>query len=105
MIRFVLSRFAQALLVMAVVSFGSFVLFEYLGDPVENMLGQEATPAEKLELRRELGLDAPVVVRFFAFAAQILRGHLGMSYHYGRPVADLLVERAPATIEQEGIRL
>jgi peptide/nickel transport system permease protein len=99
MTRFVLSRLAQAVLVMAVVSFGSFVLFEYLGDPVENMLGQEATPAEKLELRSELGLDAPVVVRFFAFAAQILRGHLGISYHYGRPVADLLIERAPATIE------
>ena len=99
MFRFALARFAQALLVMAVVSLGSFFLFAYIGDPVENMLGQEATPAEKQALRIELGLERPAFLRFLSFAAQILHGNLGVSYRYGRPVGDLLIERAPATAE------
>ena len=99
MFRFALARFAQALLVMAVVSLGSFFLFAYIGDPVENMLGQEATPAEKQALRLELGLERPAFVRFLSFTAQILHGNLGVSYRYGRPVGDLLIERGPATAE------
>ncbi len=99
MIRFAISRAAQALLVMAIVSLGSFFLFGYIGDPVENMLGQEATPAEKEALRLELGLERPALLRFLSFLAQILQGNLGVSYKYGRPVGDLLLERAPATIE------
>lgn len=99
MMQFALSRAVQSLLVMAIVSLGSFFLFGHIGDPVENMLGQEATPAEKQALRTELGLERPAPLRFLAFVGQILEGNLGVSYRYGRPVADLLLERAPATIE------
>lgn len=96
---FVASRLAQAALVMAIVSFASFLLFQFIGDPVENMLGQEATPEEKQALRGELGLDRSIIVQFLAFAARALRGNLGVSYRQGRPVLDLLMERAPATFE------
>lgn len=99
MLRFALSRFAQALLVMAIVSLGSFFLVTFIGDPVENMLGQEATPDEKAALRLELGLERPALMRFLSFASLMLQGNLGVSYQFGRPVADLLLERAPATLE------
>jgi peptide/nickel transport system permease protein len=62
MLSFILRRLAQAVLVMLVVGMGAFSLFQYVGDPVSNMLGQDATAAQRAQLHAELGLDrsAPV---------------------------------------------
>ena len=70
-----------------------------MGDPVNNMVGQEATPAERAEMRRELGLDDSLAVQFARFLGNAATGNFGMSYRLARPVSDLIVERMPATLE------
>ena len=99
MTAFVLRRLAQALAVLAAVALIAFMLFQYVGDPVGNMLGQDATPAQRQQLRADLGLDQPVVVQFVRFAANALRGEFGISLRQGRKVSTLLAERFPATLE------
>jgi peptide/nickel transport system permease protein len=70
------------------------------GDPVQIMIGDQAvTPEQEAELRRGLGLDRPVVERFFVFLGNALQGDFGQSFYHRRPVADVIVERLPATVE------
>ena len=63
MTAFILRRLAQALVVMGVVAFIAFMLFQYVGDPVVFLLGQDARPDQIAQLRRDLGLDQPFVVQ------------------------------------------
>ncbi|UCE52915.1 MAG: ABC transporter permease [Desulfobacterales bacterium] len=99
MVLYVLKRVLQAAGVMLFVAFISFVLFNYVGDPVNNMVGQEATIEDREALRERLGLNDPVVVQFSRFVAHALEGHFGISYRLQRPVKDLIAERLPATLE------
>jgi peptide/nickel transport system permease protein len=99
MLAFILQRAAQAAGVVLVVSFVSFGLFNYVGDPVNNMVGQEASLADREQLRRDLGLDDPVVVQFVRFLGNALQGDFGLSLSLKRPVAELIAERMPATLE------
>jgi peptide/nickel transport system permease protein len=96
---FLLSRLLQAAIVLAVTAFISFALVRYIGDPVNNMAGQAATLAERKEMRRAIGLDRPVFIQFLKFAQNALSGNLGVSYRYGVPVRQLLIERLPASLE------
>jgi len=96
---FILSRLLQALPVMFVVSLLSFAMFAYVGDPVAIMLGQDYTVAQRDALVRELGLDQPFLVQFGTFLGNAIQGEFGLSYRLSRPVADLILERAPATLE------
>src|SRR5689334_9056370 len=89
----------QALLVMLAVTAIAFVMFRYVGDPVAMMSREDATPAEKAELRSSLGLDRPVIAQFGSFVGRVARGDLGNSFRNQRPVAELLAERLPATLE------
>ena len=68
------------------------------GDPVETMLGAEADPGVKAELRERLGLNDPLPVQFGAYLGNVLQGDLGTSFASRRPVADIVTERLPATI-------
>ncbi|MCX7630711.1 MAG: ABC transporter permease, partial [Geminicoccaceae bacterium] len=99
MLFYMLRRLGQAIVVMVVVSFSSFVLFDYVGDPVNNMVGQEASLADRAALRARLGLDDPLLVRFARFLVDAARGEFGISYRLRRPVAELVAERLPATLE------
>ncbi|TSE24867.1 Glutathione transport system permease protein GsiC [Tepidimonas sediminis] len=99
MLAFVLRRLLQAALVMLAVAFVAFMLFQYVGDPVLQILGQDATPEEVARVRAELGLDRPFVVQFTHFVGQALRGDFGVSLRQGVPVAQLIAERLPATLE------
>ena len=99
MLAFVLRRLAQALLVMLSVAFIAFMLFQYVGDPVTNILGQDATPAQRLQLRADLGLDQPFPVQFARFVGNAARGEFGLSLRQGRKVSSLIAERLPATLE------
>ena len=99
MLAFVLRRLFQALIVMLAVAFIAFMLFQYVGDPVTNLLGQDATEQQRVELRRELGLDQPFFVQFGHFIANALQGEFGMSLRQGRKVSTLIAERLPATVE------
>lgn len=77
----------------------AFALFNYVGDPVNLMLGQDATPEQKAELREALGLDRPFYVQFAAFVGNALRGEFGISLRQAQPVSTLIKERFPATAE------
>jgi peptide/nickel transport system permease protein len=99
MLAFVLRRLAQAVIVMLTVAFIAFMLFQYVGDPVTNLLGQDATPQQRQQLRADLGLDKPFPVQFAAFVGNALRGEFGLSLRQGRKVSSLIVERLPATVE------
>jgi peptide/nickel transport system permease protein len=99
MLAFILRRLVQAVIVMLTVAFIAFMLFQYVGDPVTNLLGQDATPEQRTQLRADLGLDKPFPVQFAAFVGNALRGEFGLSLRQGRKVSSLIVERLPATVE------
>jgi len=99
MLAFILRRFLQAIVVMLTVAFIAFMLFQYVGDPVTNLLGQDATPEQRTQLRADLGLDRPFPVQFAHFVANAARGEFGLSLKLGRKVSSLIVERLPATLE------
>jgi peptide/nickel transport system permease protein len=96
---FIVQRLFQAIIVMIVVGIISFSLFQFVGDPVNNMLGPEGTTEQREKLREKLGLNDPIPVQFIRYAGNALRGEFGLSYRIGKPVDELLVERLPATIE------
>jgi peptide/nickel transport system permease protein len=99
MLAFILRRLVQAMIVMLAVAFIAFMLFQYVGDPVTNLLGQDATPQQRRQLRIDLGLDQPFPVQFAAFVGNAARGEFGLSLRQGRKVSSLIVERFPATLE------
>ena len=99
MLAFILRRLYQAALVMVTVAFIAFMLFQYVGDPITFMLGQDATPEQVAELRAALGLDQPFVVQFWHFLANAVQGDFGISLRQGTPVSQLIAERFPATLE------
>ena len=99
MLAFVLRRLLQAVVVMLTVAFIAFMLFQYVGDPVTNILGQDATPAQRQQLRVDLGLDQPFPVQFARFVGNAARGEFGLSLRQGRKVSSLVAERLPATLE------
>ena len=99
MTAFVLRRLLQALLVMFVVGFIAFALFNFVGDPVALMLPPEATEADRAAMRTMLGLDRAFYAQFVTFLANAMHGNFGISLRLGRPVSDLLLERLPATLE------
>jgi peptide/nickel transport system permease protein len=99
MIAFILSRILQAVPVLLVVAALSFAMFAYVGDPVAIMLGTDFTAAQREALIRDLGLDQPFLVQFARFIGNAAQGEFGLSYRLSRPVAELIAERAPATLE------
>ncbi len=99
MLVFILRRLIQAVGVMLAVALLAFVLFQYVGDPVTIMLGQDATPVERDLLRTQLGLNEPVVVQFYHFVANAVQGDFGLSLRQGQKVSVLIREKLPATLE------
>jgi len=99
MFAFIVRRLLQAVVVMLVVSFVAFSLFQYVGDPVQLMLGQYATAADRVRLTHELGLDQPFYVQFYHFVVNAVHGQFGVSLRIGRSVSRLIAERLPATLE------
>lgn len=99
MLAFILRRLIQAVIVMVVVALIAFMLFQYVGDPVVFLLGQDATPAQITQLRADLGLDRPFVVQFWHFLVNAAQGEFGLSLRQGAKVSRLISERFPATFE------
>ena len=99
MFAFILRRLAQAVVVMLTVAFLAFMLFQYVGDPVTNMLGQDATQDQREALRKDLGLDQPFPAQFARFVGNAVQGDFGLSLRQGRSVSSLIAERFPATLE------
>src|SRR5215217_6542876 len=99
MFAFILRRLFQAVVVMVVVAYIAFLLFQYVGDPVVFLLGQDATPQQIRELRSALGLDQSFFVQFWHFLLNAVQGEFGLSLRQGAKVSRLITERFPATFE------
>ena len=99
MLAYVIQRVFQSIMVLLVVGLIAFSMFRFVGDPIDNMLGQERTDADIERLRIELGLDQPFPVQYLKFLGGAVQGNFGVSYRQARPVSDILIERAPATLE------
>ena len=99
MFAFIIRRLLQAVIVMIAVAFIAFMLFQYVGDPVVFLLGQDATPEQIEELRTGLGLDKPFIVQFGHFLVNAVQGEFGLSLRQGAKVSRLIAERFPATLE------
>lgn len=95
-----LQRLLSALLTIWVVATLVFFLIHLIpGDPVEVMLGEQATTADREALRAALGLDKPLVEQYAVYLGQLVQWDLGQSLYGSRPINDILAERLPATAE------
>jgi peptide/nickel transport system permease protein len=99
MLAYIVRRLLQSILVLIAVGFIAFSLFNFVGDPINNMVGVEATDAERDAARKRLGLDDPFPVQFARFAANAVQGNFGQSYRLSMPVETAIAERLPATLE------
>jgi peptide/nickel transport system permease protein len=99
MLTYTASRIGQTIIVLLIISFIAFLLVANLGDPLSALLSADATVAERAALIRQLGLEQPMLSRFASFLTNFLQGDLGTSYRTQEPVAKLIVERLPATVE------
>lgn len=98
--RLIASRFARLVAVLVAVTFASFCMVALLpGDIVSSVLGPDATEEAREQAREDLNLDAPLPVRYVQWAADALRGDLGVSYRTNQPVSEALGERVWVTIE------
>ena len=99
MLAFIIRRVGQSILVLLIVGLVAFSMFRFVGDPIDNMLGQERTMEDVERLRAQLGLDQPFPVQYYRFLEGALQGNFGVSYRQGREVSEIILERAPATLE------
>ncbi len=99
MLAYVFQRLVQSIAVLLVVGLVAFSMFSFVGDPVENMLPQERTQEDIARLTEQLGLDQPFPIQYYKFLENAAQGNLGLSYRQGRPVSEIIAERAPATLE------
>ncbi len=99
MVSFLFKRFIQSFIVMFTVALIAFSMFRFVGDPINNMVGQDTTQEQRDELRKNLGLDDPFAVQFLRFAGNAATGDFGTSYKFKVPVSEMIAERMPATLE------
>src|ERR1700753_1105113 len=99
MLAFTLRRAIQAIGVMIAVGVIAFSMFRFAGDTVNQIVSLAPPPAERAAVRQSLGLDDPVLVQFARYFGNAIQFKFGVSYQFRQPVANLLMERAPATLE------
>jgi peptide/nickel transport system permease protein len=99
MLAFAIRRLIQALGVMLVVALISFVMFRFVGDPVSQLVGVDTPPEQRALLREQLGLNDPIYVQFGRFVEKAAHFDFGISYQIKQPVAKLIAQRLPATLE------
>ncbi|MGF9905609.1 ABC transporter permease [Brevibacillus porteri] len=97
---FIVRRLLLTIPILLLVSIMTFSLIHMIpGDPARVILGEEATPEAYAALRTELGLDQPIVMQYFSWLGKVVTGDLGISITDRVPVADLIMQRLPATVE------
>jgi len=99
MASFIAKRIFQSIFVMLAVSFVAFALFRYVGDPINNMVGQDTTLEQRAQLKEQLGLNDPFLTQYLRFVNHAMHGDFGTSYRQRRPVSELIESRLPATLE------
>ena len=99
MARFMFFRVIQAIATLIVLSAAVFFGTDLTGDAALAMAPGDARPEEIQQIRENLGLDRPVIVRYFDYLGGILTGDFGRSYNKRLPVAGLVLERVPNTVQ------
>ena len=99
MFAFIIRRIIQAIFVMLVISLVGFMIQHSIGDPVRDLVGERVTPAEREVIRDQLGLNDPFYTQYFRFVIKACKGDLGLSFFYKKPALEVIVSKAPATIE------
>ena len=99
MFAFIVRRIIQAIIVMLVIGMVGFVIQHQLGDPVRDLVGERVTPAEREVIRDQLGLNDPFYIQYFHFVKKACQGDLGLSFFYKKPALEVILSKAPATIE------
>jgi len=99
MLLFIARRLIQSIFVMIAVSLVAFSLFTFVGDPVTQMVGMDATLERRAEITKELGLDQPFIVQYTRFVERAVTGEFGLSLRRREPVSDLILQALPATLE------
>lgn len=102
--KFILKKIVILLVTLLVISFAAFLAFQIIpGDPVQRMLGMEATPDQIKAMRESMGLNDPLLIRYIHWLGDVIRGDFGISYNYQIPVSELLREKLPVTLSLAGI--
>ncbi|SBT16377.1 Dipeptide transport system permease protein DppB [Marinomonas gallaica] len=99
MLSFIGRRLLQAMFVLLIISFVSFMIQDKMGDPVRQMVGQSVTLEQREALQQELGLNDPMLIQYGRFLGRAIQGDLGTSYYYKEPTIDVIASRLPATLE------
>ena len=99
MLGFLVRRVIQSVFVMLAVALIAFLMFRFMGDPVNSMVAENASTEERAAVRERLGLDQPLWLQYGRFVARAAQGDFGLSWRNARPVSTLLAERFPATAE------
>lgn len=100
MFRYIGQRLLAAIPVLLGILFVTFTLARLLpGDPCRAMLGEKATAQVCDAFNVRYGLDKPIITQFGIYISDVFQGDLGTSFRYGRPVAQLMLERLPVTVE------
>lgn len=99
MIAFFIRRVTQAVFVMLVISLIGFTIKQSVGDPVREITGISVSAAERDALREKLGLNDPFLVQWGRFLGRALQGDLGNSFYFKRPAMQVILSKAPATLE------
>ncbi len=99
MFAFIIRRIIQSIIVMLVISLVGFSIQHQIGDPVRDLVGERVTPAEREEIRDQLGLNDPFYIQYIRFVKKALHGDLGLSFFYKKPALEVIVKKAPATLE------
>ncbi|MGD9989131.1 ABC transporter permease [Pseudonocardia sp.] len=99
-VRRIRRRLVHLLIVLIAVTFLSFVVIDLLpGDAAVVVAGDNATPAQVAQVRIDLGLDRPMIVRYVDWLGGVVTGDLGRSFRTGQPVTEALAQRIPVTFE------
>ena len=99
MCAFIVRRIIQSIIVMLVISLVGFSIQHSIGDPVRDLVGERVTPAEREEIRDRLGLNDPFYIQYFRFVKNACKGDLGLSFFYKKPALEVIISKAPATLE------
>lgn len=99
MFAFIVRRIIQSIIVMLVISLVGFSIQFSIGDPVRDLVGERVTPAEREEIRDQLGLNDPFYIQYFRFVKNACKGDLGLSFFYKKPALEVIISKAPATLE------
>ena len=96
--KYIIKKTGTLIITLFIVSLLAFLAFQIIpGDPTTELLGTEATEESRQALRQELGLDRPVLVRYWDWLSGFVKGDMGESYNYRMPVSDMLADKLPVT--------